>query len=162
MIRKELDQLGIVGPADMAEVCRRFGARRGKPLKLVAYPLEVPGPFGLWIATPAADFIIYQKETTNAHQQHIIAHELGHIISGHTADDADEDGLGGSFPDIPPDHVRRALRRTHYDTVQEREAETAATLLLERAAVLEQISLPSRTPRARRAQQAFGEQQDWL
>ncbi|MEV0700027.1 hypothetical protein AB0I53_19265 [Saccharopolyspora sp. NPDC050389] len=161
-LREELDELGIVGPTDMAEVCRRLGARRGKPLKLSPYPLDVPGPFGLWIATPVVDFILYQQETTNAHQQHIIAHELGHIISGHSSDDGDEAGWYESFPDIPPDHVRRALRRTHYETDQEREAETVATLLLERAAVLEQVALPSQTPRARRAQQALGEQQDWL
>ncbi|KAA5825454.1 hypothetical protein F1721_32995 [Saccharopolyspora hirsuta] len=161
-IRDELDELGIVGPTDMAEVCRHLGARRGKTLKLLPYPLDVPGPFGLWIATPVVDFILYQQQTTNAHQQHIIAHELGHIISGHSSDDGDEDGWYESFPDIPPDQVRRALRRTHYDTEQEREAETVATLLLERAAVLEQIVLPPRTSRARRAQQALGEQQDWL
>lgn len=162
MIRKELDELGIEGPTDMAEVCRRLGTHRGKLLKLVTYPLEVPGPFGLWIVTPTIDYVVVQKETTNAHQQHIAAHEIGHIICGHSSDADDEDNWTETFPDIPPDHVRRALRRTHYDTVQEREAETAATLLLERAAVLEQIALPPRTLRARRAQQAFGEQQDWL
>ena len=65
----------------MSEVCRRLGERRGKAIRLVAYPLEAPGPFGLWLNTPSADYILYQAETTPAHQQHIIAHELGHLLT---------------------------------------------------------------------------------
>lgn len=146
----------------MAEVCTRLSKQRGKPIQLIAYPFEIPGPFGLWLATPSADYLLYQAETTKLHQEHIIAHELGHLLAAHQSDDDDDEIWQELMPDIPPDIIRRALRRTSYDSDQEREAETVATLLLEAAAVVQSITMPSTSARARRAQQALGDRQNWL
>ena len=146
----------------MADVCQRLAEHRGKPLRLLAYPLEVPGAFGVWLSTPPADYILYQMETTPEHQEHIIAHEIGHILCGHGSSGSDDDLWGGLLPDIPPEHIRRALRRTHYNTDDERAAETAATLLLERAATYTGRTGSSRTRRARRAQQSLVDPQSWL
>jgi hypothetical protein len=161
-LRLELAALDIDEPTDMADVCERLGRRRGKPIRLIAYPLEVPGPFGLWLSTPAADYILYQAETTKLHQEHIIAHELGHLLANHGSDEDDDAVWRELMPDIPPEMIRRALRRTSYDTDQEREAETAATMLLESAAVVEYVSLPAQSARARRAQRALGDSQHWI
>ena len=59
--------------------------------------------------------------------------------------------------------VRRALRRTSYDTEQEREAETVATIILEWASVLDRIA-PSRSPEipAQRMGAALGDRMGWL
>ena len=159
-LRAELAACGIEGVTSMKEVADRLGQRRGKPIKLLAYPLEVPGPFGLWLATSSADYIIYQEQTTEAHQRHIIAHELGHILAEHHSDEDDDAAWRELMPDIPPEMIRRALRRTHYDNDHEREAETAATILLEAAAA--SVSVPGRSARARRAQEALGDPQGWL
>lgn len=161
-LRRELAALDIEGPVGMADVCRRLNERRGKPIKLVPYPLEVPGPFGLWLGTPSADYILYQAETTRLHQEHIIAHELGHILAEHTSNESDDEIWQQLMPDIPPAVIRSALRRTHYDSDHEREAETVATLLLESTAAADGVLLPSTSVRARRAQQALGDRQDWL
>ncbi len=161
-LRAELSALDISHPIDMAEVCQRLGAHRGLTIRLLALPLEVPGPFGLWLRTSSADYILYQRETTVLHQQHIIAHELGHLLAGHSSDDGDDAVWAELLPDVPPDLLRRALRRTHYDTDQERDAETVATLLLERAAVVSAVTSPGGSPRARRAQRSLGDRQDWL
>lgn len=161
-LRRELDAAAIDAPMPMSEVCRRLGERRGKAIRLVAYPLEAPGPFGLWLNTPSADYILYQAETTPAHQQHIIAHELGHLLAGHSSDESDDAVWQRLLPDIPPDVIRRALRRTNYDTDQEREAENVATLLLERAAAITAAMRPGRSSRARRAQRALGDDREWL
>lgn len=161
-LRGELAALGIEGPTDMADVCARLGRRRGKPIRLVAYPLEVPGPFGLWLNTPSADYILYQAETTRVHQEHIIAHELGHLLAGHSSNEQDDAVWRELMPDIPPDVIRRALRRTSYDTDDEREAETVATILLEAAVVVESVARPGLSPRARRAQRTLGDSNDWL
>ncbi|HWE89886.1 MAG TPA: hypothetical protein VG317_10540 [Pseudonocardiaceae bacterium] len=162
-LRGELTVLGIEGPTTMADVCARLSRRRNKPIRLLAYPLEVPGPFGLWLNTPSADYILYQVETTRLHQEHIIAHELGHLLAGHHSSDEQDDAVWRELmPDIPPELIRRALRRTSYDTDDEREAETVATILLEAAVVAESVARPSRSPRARRAQRALGDASDWL
>ncbi|MFG2463452.1 CUE domain-containing protein [Streptomyces sp. NPDC048523] len=80
-----------------------------------------------------ADFIIYEARTTRAHQEHIIAHELAHILCGHQAvDNADNGVLRQLFPDIAPDVVRRVLQRTRYSDGNEQEAEMVASLLLAR------------------------------
>ncbi|PKW18743.1 uncharacterized protein DUF955 [Saccharopolyspora spinosa] len=161
-LRRDLAGLGIDEPVDMGEVCRRLSVQRGKPIRLVAYPFAVPGPFGWWGSTPDTDFILYQAETTPAHQQHIIAHELGHLLADHKPD-PDEDPLWATMmPDISPEVIRRALRRTSYDTVQEQEAEIAATMLLEAAAVVECVRLPGLSQRAGRAQRALGDRMVWL
>lgn len=154
--------MDIEGPTDMTDVCLRLGRRRGKPIQLIAYPLEVPGPFGLWLSTPSADYILYQAQTTRLHQEHIIAHELGHLLANHGSAEDDDAVWRELMPDIPPEMIRRALRRSAYDTDQEREAETAATILLEAAAVAEYVTLPGGSARARRAQRALGDPQDWL
>jgi hypothetical protein len=162
-LRGELASLGIEGPTDMADVCARLSRQRNRPIRLLAYPLEVPGPFGLWLNTPSADYILYQAETTRLHQEHIIAHELGHLLAGHgSSDERDDDVWHELMPDIPPDVIRRALRRTSYDTADEREAETVATILLEAAVVAESVARPGLSPRARRAQRALGDSHDWL
>ncbi len=89
---------------------------------MLPYPIEQPGPFGIWLATEAADVIVYQSQTTPAHQEHIILHEVGHIIAGH---DGEESGLPESGDAVS------VLRRTAYDSRQEREAELIATILHE-------------------------------
>ncbi|MDX3192084.1 hypothetical protein PV458_27050 [Streptomyces sp. MN03-5084-2B] len=55
------------------------------------------------------------------------------------------ESLRQRYPDLEPDAVRRALRRTSYDTDQEREAETTATIILEWASVLDQVAVGGRS-----------------
>ncbi len=154
--------IGVRGPVGMGEVCDRLGRRRGRPIHLLAYPLRVPGPFGLWLSTPGADYILYQQQTTALHQEHIVAHELGHLLGGHRSDEDDDSVWQELMPDVPPELIRRALRRSAYDTHDEHEAEMIATILLETAATHASVSLPARSPRAQRAQDALSDRQRWL
>lgn len=147
--RRLLNELNIRPPLDVAELCRRVGEQRGKPIRLVPHPIPVPGPFGAWIGTAQADYILYQQETSTPHMAHIVLHELGHIIANHSGDvqgkallaelypDTDAETVRKRYPDLAPEAVHRALRRTSYDTEQEREAETVATIILEWASVLD-------------------------
>ncbi|GAB2736105.1 hypothetical protein GCM10027174_06240 [Salinifilum aidingensis] len=141
---------------DMLEVCHRLSQRRSRPIHATAYPLAANGPFGLWIPGRKAEWILYQQRTTPLHQQHIIAHELGHILCGHRPD-----------PIHPADGVDTdafdwgTLRRTAYDTTQEHEAETAATLLLETARTRTEVALPTGSSRAQRAQEALSHGTRW-
>lgn len=173
--RRLLNELDIRPPLDVMELCRRVGAARGKPIRLMPHPIPVPGPFGAWITTDVADYILYQQETSKAHQGHIVLHELGHIIAGHRSDEGNDallaelypemepDALRGQYPDLQPDAVRRALRRTSYDTEQEREAETVATIILEWASVLDLVApSASADTAAQRMGVALGDRMGWL
>lgn len=163
-VRRLLRELRIDTPLDVRVLCDRLAEHRRRPIKLIPYPLPAPGVFGLWIATVDADYILYQKDTTTAHQEHIILHEIGHIISGHRSDENDNDVWSAIFPDIPPETVRRALRRDSYGPVHEREAEMVATVIKEWATLLEalRISPDRKTATARRLQGAFDDHQGWL
>ncbi|GGM81306.1 hypothetical protein GCM10012275_59940 [Longimycelium tulufanense] len=161
--RRLLRELDIQPPLQVKELCEQLGRQRGRPINLAPFPLPVPGPFGLWIAAADADHIVYQQETSPFHQDHIILHEIGHILAEHRSDDHDEEFWLSMMPDLSPEAVRRALRRSSYDTAHEREAELVATLILEWAAVLNRVS-PTRASNAavQRFQSALGDRRGWL
>ncbi len=174
--RRLLNELGIRPPLDVLELCRKVGEQRGRPIRLIAHRIPVPGPFGAWIATGQADYIVYQQDTSKPHQRHIILHELGHMLAGHrttaeddslvaalTPDAAPPGDLRERYPDLEPESVRQALRRTSYDTDHEREAETVATIILEWASVLDRVApKPSDEATAQRIETALGERLGWL
>ncbi len=163
-VKQLLRELDLDAPLDVDELCERLGQSRGRPIKLRAYPLPAPGVFGLWIGTADTDYILYQRDTTVAHQEHIILHEIGHIISGHGSDENDDDIWQQIFPDIPPEIVLRALRRDGYGPAFEREAEMVATVIKEWATLLDrlQFSPDQKTDAARRLRGAFDDHQGWL
>jgi len=163
--RTLLRTLDIRPPLNVTELCRKIGERRGKPIRLVSRPIPVPGPFGVWMAARDADYILYQQETSKAHQDHIIVHELGHILAGHTSDEGDDDLLHVLYPDIAPDAVRKALRRTGYNAEHEHEAETVATIILAWASVLNQLQPTSSWSRSgpdHRLDYALRDRLGWL
>ncbi|HEX3782512.1 MAG TPA: hypothetical protein VHX38_22840 [Pseudonocardiaceae bacterium] len=160
--RRTLQSLDIQPPLRVPVLCERLGLRRGRPIRLVAYPLPVPGPFGLWIASPTADYLLYQRHTSAAHQNHIILHEIGHVLAGHRSDEGEEAAWSVLTPDALRTAIRHALRRTCYDSDREREAELVATIILEWACVLDQIAPPmADDPAVRRLQVALGDHQGW-
>jgi hypothetical protein len=95
-------------------------------------PLADNGPCGLWVATDRVDFIFYESGTTQFHQEHIVAHELGHLLCGHQAGGAHEQDLRKlMLPSLDPRMVDSALSRTNYSTFEEQEAEYLASLILQ-------------------------------
>ncbi|MFF2045922.1 hypothetical protein ACFVVX_36430 [Kitasatospora sp. NPDC058170] len=141
--RKLLRELDIQPPLRVEELCRRLGEVRGKPIRLIPWELPIPGPFGIWMSRPGEDVIFYQQETTRLHQDHIILHEIGHILAEH-ADDGAGDGTADLGPDFPGDVLNRGFRRTCYAEDYEREAELVATIIQEWTVVID--SATSRTP----------------
>ncbi len=87
-------------------------------------------PSGLWIATAEVDVIGYQANTSRHHQEHIIAHELGHMVCcHHGVVQPDDRSVSLLFPDLAPGLVRELLHRTSYSDAQEEEAEITGSLL---------------------------------
>lgn len=154
-LRAVLKDAGIDEPIPTREVCRRIGLARNRPIIPVEWPFEAGDPYGAWCPGPSTDWIFVQKAASFGHQEHIVAHELGHLLAGHEP----ECVIDGEDDDQWPGQI---MRRTKYDSAQERDAETVATLLLQAAAARSGVVRPSGTDRARTAQHALGDGIGWL
>ncbi|MBN1173106.1 MAG: ImmA/IrrE family metallo-endopeptidase [Micromonosporaceae bacterium] len=127
------DQVEIPRPFDATELSRQVSSLLGHDIALVALPMATGAPYGVTLFTDDAHVIAYERHTSRVHQDHIIAHELGHVLLGHLGVEIDTDQAASQlFPALKPALVRRILRRTGvYTKAEEFEAETMATLLLE-------------------------------
>src|SRR4051812_12785602 len=127
---QRIADLGLATYPDAYALCRHLGELRERPIVLAPVKLRASDPCGMWIVARNEDLVFYDKDTTRAHQEHIIMHEVGHIISCHRGsgmlDDASARLL---FPSLDPALVRDMLMRATYDDVQEQEAEVIAYLL---------------------------------
>lgn len=135
-------------PFDARIFCDMVAAKRGRPIVLRPVTSRA-GPWGLWVALPTADVIFYDLETSQLHQEHIILHEVGHLLCGHRpVPVADAEFLRLLFPDLRPESVQRVLRRASYSGDEEREAELLASLILERAECVPASRTLENDPRA--------------
>ncbi|GHG48147.1 ImmA/IrrE family metallo-endopeptidase [Streptomyces griseocarneus] len=126
--------LDIPSPFDVWELSRRVAERHGRPIHLEPVRLPVDGPCGLWISAPDVDYIFYEHDTSPLHQEHIIAHELGHVICGHKENAVlGEETSRLLLPTLDPAMVQGVLQRTYYTSAEEQEAEMVASLILQEA-----------------------------
>ncbi|MDA3644140.1 hypothetical protein LZ318_31990 [Saccharopolyspora indica] len=139
-----LRTLDVQPPFRIEEFCRQLGERRGRPIRLIEWPIPVPGPFGVWMSRPGEDCIFYQQQTSFAHQRHIILHEIGHIICEHDSNLSLVESPDFS-PPLPGGLEWRGLRRNYYSEVHEYEAESVATTILAWVATVERI-VPRSSP----------------
>ncbi|MGQ0838544.1 hypothetical protein [Actinokineospora sp.] len=126
-LRGLLGEIGVPRPWDLAEFCDRVARHRGRPIHLVPAELPPGAPDGAWLAGPTVDVIVYDADTTILRAEHIVCHELGHILLGHRGA-----GLGPELtPDVSPELLHRmgVLHRAGYADAQEQEAEVAASLI---------------------------------
>jgi hypothetical protein len=135
---RRLHGLRIPEPFDLDAFCLEVESRRGRRLLRRPVPgLSSGAPCGIWVGTAEADHVFYDPGTSPLHAEHIVLHELAHILSGHTL--GGDGALARLFPDLDPATVTRMLGRVAYTTAQEREAEMMASLIRGRPA------RPSRT-----------------
>jgi hypothetical protein len=133
-----LTELNLSVPGDIADLTRYLSRRTGRLIHLMPMEFRTPPLSGMWLALPAVDLVIYESDTTRTHQEHIIAHELAHIICGHNGRvPLDEDTARRLFPSLNPALVRDMLNRTEYADDHEMEAEVMASLILGQAQVPE-------------------------
>ncbi|WP_416976994.1 hypothetical protein [Streptomyces sp. T028] len=170
-LRRELRELGIQPPLNLEELVRALSERRGRPIVLRPFPLEKPGPSGLWIDMPDMDVILYQQETTRLHQRQIILHEILHILVAEweedqaTPEESPDDFVEGwatLIPVLDPKLIRRVARRCSYEDQEECSVELAATIILEWSSVLDELPPLSEDPEVRRVQSALGDRRGWL
>ena len=129
-----LRDLQLPLPFDASVFCDRVAVQRGRPILLRPIASRA-GPWGLWVATGSSDVIFFEADTSPLHQQHIILHELGHLLCDHTPlPVTDPATLQVLLPDLGPETIRHVLSRVTYSAEEEREAEILASVVLERVA----------------------------
>ncbi|MBE1566511.1 MULTISPECIES: hypothetical protein [Nonomuraea] len=99
-------------------------------------PAEASGAVtGLWFATRKADHLFYAPGAAGVLLTNILLHEIAHMLLGHgdVGGDAERALRILVEPIVEAFEARRFKARARYDTLEEREAEKLATLLLVRA-----------------------------
>ncbi|MFK0252549.1 hypothetical protein [Streptomyces sp. NPDC090445] len=124
---KILGHLDLPHPFSLEGLCGRIAEQRGRPIRLHPLPEEAAqsGVCGLWVGTARVDYVFYEEKTTPLHREHIVLHELGHILFGHHSLEGEEHD--GRAPVV--------LGRADYTTRQEQEAEMLASMIRIRTAV---------------------------
>ena len=142
-----LRELDLPDPFDVRTFCEELGAKRSHPI--VLHPLTgTVGACGVWVSVPSADLIFYEQETSRLHQEHIILHEVSHLICDHHPVPVSRSEISELlFPDLHVETVKHVLQRGGYSTVEEREAETLASLILERVAIGPPVRRTTGNPR---------------
>ncbi|MFD9948783.1 hypothetical protein ACFWYW_46970 [Nonomuraea sp. NPDC059023] len=111
---------------------------RRRRIHMHDFPLDAPGAVsGVWIATKRRDHIFVVPSATGVLRQHIMQHEISHMLLNHGRVGDAETALQrllqpivGAFEEQNP--LGGAWARSRYDTPEEREAEELATLILMR------------------------------
>ena len=136
---RRLQNIPIPRPFNLDTFCAVIATHRGRPLILQPTPgLSAGAPCGLWISVPTADYVFYDPGTSRLHAEHIVLHELGHMLSEHATGvglDVSGGALARLVPDLDPRTVDTILGRVRYTTAQEQEAEMLASLIRARAAM---------------------------
>lgn len=130
--RERLQGYGAPRPFNLELFCEAVASQRNRPILLLPMALSAPGPCGLWIAGRRQDYIVFEQWTSRLHQEHIVLHEIGHILFEHQHEGLSSDEhVRLVFPNLDPSIVRAALARTSYSSAEEREAEMIASLILQ-------------------------------
>lgn len=130
----KLRTLSLPRPFTLEAFCSNLVHMRRRPLRLLPIPDDAVGPCGLWVAAPSMDYVFHQVATSPLHQEHIVLHELAHMVLDHaTVGDATTRLQDRLLPDLDPTMVATVLGRSIYTTYQELEAETLADLIGGRA-----------------------------
>jgi Zn-dependent peptidase ImmA (M78 family) len=110
-------------PLEVEDLGRRFGEYRGRAIHFAPFAIPVPGPYALTWVEPDCEVILYQLHAPAPAQRHYKAHELGHLIAGHTPEE------------VTAGHSEYRAR----GSAIEREAEAIASIILEWALVFDDL-----------------------
>jgi hypothetical protein len=156
-----LQHTGIPNPWDINQFLDRLERHRGRDIDLCAISWTAGDSCGAWQQREDHDVIAYAENTSGFHQDHIILHEIGHMISEHCGRCVlSEDEAQRIAPDLAPAAFAHLLDRSTGEA-EEHEAEMIASLIHQRVRVRPQLAvdvLPTTaTQRLARVEYIFGE-----
>lgn len=135
-----LRRTGVPQPWDINEFLDRLERHRGRAIDLCAFSWTPGGSSGAWRQHPDHDVIAYAANTSSFHQDHIILHEIGHMISRHRGRCAlSEDEAQRIAPDLTPAAFAHLLDRSTSEA-EEHEAEMIASLIHQQVRDRQQIA----------------------
>ena len=136
-------------PWTIEALCGELEHIRGRPLML--HPADLPAlPFGMWYDDGTRDYIVYRSSATGYYRDHIVLHEICHMLAGHGVPPQDLAGESGSAPVAL--RGRRAKSKA-FSNAEEELAETFAAMVLRTAG---HRKPKSRSAVERRAEELFG------
>jgi hypothetical protein len=117
-------------PWRIDELCERLAEQRGR--ELVLCRVDLPAlPFALWYDDGDRDYVIYRAGIRGYYRDHIILHEICHILAEHNT--VERSALHeNTDADIVSLLVENAMRN-EFNSVQEEIAEMFASKVLEQA-----------------------------
>jgi hypothetical protein len=150
--RERVDDLlrhtGLPSPWDINQFLDRLECHRGRDIDLCAIAWSSGDSCGAWQQHPDHDVIAYAENTTSFHQDHIILHEIGHMISNHRGRCVlSQEQARRIAPDLAPAALAHLLDHCG-GQVEEHEAETIAALIHQRARVRPQLAIDLMPPAA--------------
>lgn len=132
--QRRLNGLDLPELHDIRTFCAALAESRGRMITLVPITGGDAGIWGMWAATASADVIFYRSSISPLHREHLVLHEISHMLCDHApAMASDAEWATTLLPSLNPAMVRRVLARSGYHDHQEREAELLASLILGRA-----------------------------
>lgn len=131
---QRLAHLPLPEPFTVERFRQALEAHRGRSLSIGTMPGLEPGqPSGVWIATATADYVFVDETARPLHREHIVLHELAHIMCDHRGAPAMSEGDAAALlPSLSSEMVARVLGRTRYSQGEEQEAELLATMIAQR------------------------------
>ncbi|MFI1971291.1 hypothetical protein BLA24_32440 [Streptomyces cinnamoneus] len=117
-------------PWDVEALCRALAEMRGRPLTL--HPMDLPAmPFGLWFDDGTGDRIVYRSSATGYYRDHIVLHEICHMLAGHGALPEH-----GAIQADPAGGAQEPVSGKPCSNAEEELAETFSTMVLKTAGQL--------------------------
>lgn len=127
--RRIVDELVLPDPWDIDSMIARVASRAGRPLRVERRPAAGDGITGTIFRLADEDVIFYRDDLVGLHREHVLCHELGHLLAGHLEG---PEAYGESSDDLAHARVLMLNRQCQYGEARERVAEEIAELLLAR------------------------------
>ncbi|MET3809154.1 hypothetical protein [Arthrobacter sp. UYEF3] len=125
------EALNLPDPVSLGSIQRHIEKLRSR--KIIIKPMKgtpTDKVCGLWFGMDDLDLILHAPAASEMHRQQIILHEFGHMILRHEQETLSPDYARAFFPDLDPERVVTALKRTDFLD----EFEITAELLADRLA----------------------------
>ncbi|MFI9510089.1 hypothetical protein [Nocardia sp. NPDC052566] len=130
----------LPSPWNLSAYLADVAAHRGRSITLRPVPAAMLAETGcrgsgLWVARKHDDIIVYDAAATDRNIDHIVLHEVGHMLLGHGKDDAEPAAplaptLAALLPSISPHSIRHVLGRNDFGEANERDAEVFADMTM--------------------------------